>query len=188
MKVTTTFRHMGHDDKLRSYAEEKIKRIADKYFHRPQEATVILVTEKFRHSAEITLHADNIALAGKDEEDDMKSAIDLALDKIEKQASKHRQKFKVKKRRPSAEREEEVGEGTFTVYRGIPPETSEEGFEPRVIKEDKFEPKPLAVEDAILHLEEVREDFLVFRNSESLKICVLYRRPDGHYGLIEPEE
>lgn len=181
MKVTVTFRHMESDPALRSYVEEKVTRIAEKYFHRPAEGQAILSAEKFRRTAEITAHGDNQVLTGKEEKEDMRSAIDLALEKLEKQAEKHRKRYKMRKR----ETAEEI---SFAVYRGKGPEPADEATEPRVIKTDRFTPKPMDVDDAVLLLSESKDDFIVFRDADSLKICVLYRREDGHYGLIEPEE
>lgn len=181
MKVTVTFRHMESDRELRSYVEQKISRVAEKYFHRPQEAQVILSTEKFRKIAEITLHADNNVLTGKEQMEDMRSAIDLALEKLEKQAEKHRKRYKSRKR-GSAE------EISFAVYRGGEEAADEEASEPRVIRADRFVAKPMEVEDAILLLSQTKDDFIVFRNAENMKFAVLYRREDGQYGLIEPEE
>ena len=179
IKVIVTFRHMDHDDNLRNYVEEKVQKLAAKYFHRPLEGQVILATEKFRKLAEISIKADNNALMGKDETEDMRSAIDSALDKLEIQARKHREKFKPRKGQGE-------GEGTgFAVFRG---DGMEEGFEPRIVKEERFVPKPMTVEDAALMFEDGRDDFLVFRNADNFRVCVLFRRPDGHLGLIEPEE
>jgi len=180
MKVTVTFRHMENDNEVRSYVEEKVTKLAKKYLHRSQEAQIVLGAEKFRRTAEITLKADNNVLVGKEEKEDLRSAIDLALDKLEIQARKHRERYKPK-------RKSSVFDGVFAVFRGDLGELTDEGFEPQVIKVDKFVPKPMSVEDAILFLEDSRDDFIVFRNAYGLSFCVLYRMPDGHYGLIEQE-
>jgi len=179
MKVITTFRHMDPDDQLRSYVEDKVTRLAEKYFHKPQEATIVLETEKFRRMADIIIRADNSVFTGKEEKEDLRSAIDLALDKLEKQGRRHKQKYK--KRRGGAE-----DGASFAVFHGEH-EALEEAAAPEVIKVDRFVPKPMTVEDAILLLEDIGDDFVVFRNADSMNICVIFRRPDGNYGLIEPE-
>lgn len=180
MKVTVTFRHMDADDELREYVDEKVQKLAGKYFHRPLEGMVVLTTEKFRKLAEISVKADNNVMMGKDETEDMRSAIDSALDKLEIQARKHREKYKPRK--GGAEPEAGI---TFTVFRG---EEKGPESEPRIIREDNFVPKPLTIDDAALLFESGRNDFVVFRNADNMRICVLYRRPDGNLGLIEPEE
>jgi putative sigma-54 modulation protein len=180
MKVNVTFRHMEADDQLRAYVDEKTQKLATKYFHRPLEATVVLTTEKFRKAAEISIKGDNLVLIGKDETEDMHSAIDAALDKLEIQGRKHREKYKPRK--GGAAEAEPAG---FAVFRGA---NLGEEFEARIIKEERFVPKPMTVEDAAMLFEDGRDDFLVFRNAENMRVCVIFRRPDGHLGLIEPEE
>ncbi len=181
MKVTVTFRHMDPDDDVRDYVEEKISKLAGKYFQRPQEAQVVLDAEKFRRHAEITLKADNTTLVGKEEMEDMKAAVDSVIDKLEAQAKKHREKYKSRKKSGGSQ-------GAFAVYHGEPSEPPEENAEPEVIRMDTFVPKPYTVEDAVMLLDDSRkDDFFVFRNADTLEICVLFRRPDGNYGLIETE-
>lgn len=178
MKVNVTFRHMDTDDELREYVEEKVTRLCEKYLHRPQDAEVVFTAEKFRRAAEITIKADSTLLTGKEEMEDARAALDSVLDKLEIQARKYREKFKPRKR------------GSDDMAVPGPPvgeDPDDEDFEPRVIPDDTFVPKPMSVEDAIIVLEDQRDDFLVFRNADSLEICVVYKRRDGHYGLIEPE-
>lgn len=183
MKVIVTFRHMEADDGLREYVEEKTQKLAAKYFHRPQEATVILTTEKFRKLSEISIKGDSTTLIGKDETEDMRSAIDSALEKLEIQGRKHREKYKPRKGGAPAD-EETSG---FAVFRGGKDSLGEE-FAPRIVKEERFVAKPMTVDDAASLFEDGRDDFLVFRNAGNMRVCVLFRRPDGHLGLIEPED
>jgi len=169
---------MDPDSAIRSYVEEKIDRLAKKYLQRPLEAQVILEAEKFRRTAEITLKAENSVLVGKEEQEDLRSAVDLVLDKLEIQAKKHREKYKNRKKSGLDEAH------SFAVYRGRDEEGEQTG-EPSIIRSDKFVPKPYSVEDALILLEGSRDDFMVFRDADSMGICVLYRRPDGNFGLIE---
>ncbi len=183
MKINTTFRHMDSDDDIRSYVEEKLEKLAGKYFRKPQEADVILSAEKFRRSVEIILRADNMQLTGKEEKEDLRSAVDLVLDKLEKQTRKKSKKIDRKKNRSNDLK------NSFAVYRQAEESPGEtEGTEPEVIKADRFIPKPMSVDDAVVILEEQGDDFIVYRDAESMSIAVIYRRPDGNYGLIEPEE
>jgi putative sigma-54 modulation protein len=178
MKVNVTFRHMDPDEELKAYVQEKVTHLCDKYFHRPQDAAVVLTAEKFRRIAEINIKVDNTLLNGREEKDDPRSAFDLALDKLEIQAKKYRGKYKVRKRTGA--------EADLAPETPVPAgESEEDDTEPRVIPDDHFVPKPLTVEDALLALDESEEVFLVFRNADNMEICVLYHRADGNYGLIE---
>jgi putative sigma-54 modulation protein len=178
MKVHVTFRHMEPDEALKEYVEEKLNHLCDKYFHRPQDATAVFTAEKFRRIAEITVKVDNTLLNGKEEKEDPRTAFDLALDKLEIQAKKYRGKFKVRKRggaeEGAAEGEPEAAEGP-----------DDEEFQPQVIPDRNYVPKPLTIEDALLALDATPQEFIVFRNADTHEFCVLYRRADGNFGLIE---
>ena len=76
------------------------------------------------------------------------------------------------------------GEGTFNVLAGAESSNAVVG---RVIESRRFVIKPLTVEEAVLALEEEGGEFLVFRNASHERINVLYQRPDGNLGLIDPE-
>ena len=136
----------------------------------------MLSVEKFRHTAEISITGDRLTIIGKEETGDMYSAIDMALDKLEKQIKKSKQKIR-ERRSGSKNRSIEL------IY-----EEAELPEDDNVlqIKIKNIEYKPMDVEEAVLQMDLVSDNFLVFTNARSDKINVLYRRKDGHYGLIQP--
>ena len=177
MDITVTFRHMEPTESLRLYAQEKLSKIK-KYLDSPMEAHVVLEVEKFRHIADVTLNVDGTRIKGAEETDDMYSAIDQVMDKIEAQVKRHRSK--IRGRRPENIRGEETLEG----------ETAEEVVvqapeEPGIVVE-KLASKPMDPEEAAMQLNMSQQDFLVFRNSRTKEMNVIYKRRDGHLGLIEP--
>lgn len=100
--VSVTFRHTDPTDALKQYAEAKIHRLG-KYFSEPLEAHVVLAVDaKQRQVAEVELHAHGAVIHGKEEQADLYAAIDLVLDKIERQVKKQKAKSKGKRRRNSA--------------------------------------------------------------------------------------
>jgi putative sigma-54 modulation protein len=102
VKVAVTFRHTVPTEALKQYAEEKIHRIG-KYFSQPLEAHVVLsVDSKERHTAEIELHTHGTMIHGKEETEDLYSAIDLVIDKVGRQAQKQKEKTKLSRRRAKA--------------------------------------------------------------------------------------
>jgi putative sigma-54 modulation protein len=102
VKVAVTFRHTVPTEALKQYAEEKIHRIG-KYFSQPLEAHVVLsVDSKERHTAEIELHTHGTMIHGKEETEDLYSAIDLVIDKVGRQAQKQKEKSKLNRRRAKA--------------------------------------------------------------------------------------
>ena len=102
IKVSVTFRHIDPTEALKRYVEQKIQRIG-KFFPQPSEAHVILAVEsKECQFAEMELHAHGTTLHGKEEHQDLYAAIDLTIDKIERQIKKLKDKTKLKPRRSNA--------------------------------------------------------------------------------------
>jgi putative sigma-54 modulation protein len=194
MRITVTFRHMEATDALRQHAEKRLRRIA-KYVHRAVDAHVILSVVKRRHVAEIVLNADRTTLTAKEETGDLYSAIDLAADKIEQRARKHTEKLKSHKLSAPSRRARESAPPP------APPEHNGPGLRVDVIRADSFgrrngpevihtkrlPVKPMSVEEAVMQMDLMSNEFLVFRNAATASLSVVYRRKDGHYGLIEPE-
>jgi len=175
MQTSVTFKNLDSSDTLKSYVEEKLDRF-DRLLDNPAEANVVLSVEKFRHMAEINIIGDRLSINGKEETIDMYSAIDMVLDKLEKQIKKSKEK--IRERRSS----------TKTRNRGLPTDETgmpEEELELRV-KIKNIEYKPMHVEEAVLQLDLLNDNFLVFTNASSDRVNVIYKRKDGHYGLIQP--
>jgi putative sigma-54 modulation protein len=102
IKVSVTFRHTQPTEALKQYAEQKMHRVG-KYFSRPLDAHVILAVDaKERQVAEVELHTHGTMILGKEQHHDLYAAIDLAIDKIERQIKKQKAKTKLKRRRPNA--------------------------------------------------------------------------------------
>ena len=99
MQTSVTFINLDPSEALKAYASEKLDRF-DKYVDNPAKANVVLTVEKFRHIADINISADGFVVNGHEETSDMYSAIDMALDKIEKQIKKNKTRYK--KRRSTA--------------------------------------------------------------------------------------
>ena len=177
MQITVTFRHVDSTPALRHYAEDKVARMVRKYLKRPGDAHVILSVSKQRHVAEVTLQADHAPLFAKETTQDLYSAIDLAVEKLEHQAQKLREKRKEHKG-PSGDAR---AHGTDD---GAAPDATP--ARPRVIAR-RVSAKPMAVDEAVTTLDRTGDEFLVFTHVGSQQLAVLYRRKDGNYGLIEPE-
>ena len=97
MQTSVTFKNLDPTDTLKSYVRDKLDRF-DRLLDNPAEANVVLLVEKFRHIAEININGDRLTINGKEETNDMYSAIDMVLDKLEKQIKKNKQK--IRERRP----------------------------------------------------------------------------------------
>jgi putative sigma-54 modulation protein len=175
MQTSVTFKNLDPSEHLKSYVTEKLNRF-DKLLDNPAEAGVVLIVEKHRHIAEVNITGDRININGKDETGDMYSAIDMVLDKLEKQLKRSKQK--IRERRASAK-------GQTRTIREEGVRMTDEDLTPQ-IKVESLEYKPMDVEEAVLQMDLNDQGFLVFTNARSSQINVLYRRKDGHYGLIQP--
>jgi len=177
MRTSVTFKNIDPSEPLRLYAQEKLDRF-DKYLDNPAEASVILSVEKFRHIAEVNITGDKLSINGKEETSDMYSSIDLALDKLEIQIKKNKQKIR-NRRTGSKSRTKDKG---FTA--------ASEGFEEDAPSQQlhfrNIEYKPMDIEEAVMQMELVEDNFLVFTNARTDQVNVLYRRKNGQYGLIQP--
>ena len=176
MDITVTFRHMEPTESLRTYAEEKVSKI-NKYLDFPVEAHIVLTVEKFRHVADVTLSLNGTMVKGVEETEDMYSAIDHVMDKIEIQVKRLRSKER------SRRVDSKKGDDALETETEGPSGPSAE--EPGIVVE-KLDAKPMAPGEAAMRRNMMSQDFLVFRNSRSREINVLYKRRDGNLGLIEP--
>ncbi len=175
MQTSVTFKNLDPSENLKSYVRNKLNRF-DKFLDNPVEANVVLLVEKFRHIAEINISGDRLNINSKEETGDMYSAIDMVLDKIQKQIKKNKQK--IKKRRG----------GTKAIQKKVMVENIKPGDEEveKQVRVKNIEYKPMDVEEAIMQMSLEKYNFLVFTNARTEKINVLYQRNDGHYGLIQP--
>ena len=175
MQTSVTFKNLDPSDHLKSYVGDKLDRF-DRLLDNPAEANVVLAVEKFRHIAEINISGDRLTINGKEETVDMYSAIDMVLDKLEKQIKKNKEKIR-ERRSASKNRSRSMLDDISS----LPDEDIE-----RQIKIKHIEYKPMDIEEAVLQMDLIEDNFLVFTNARSDQINVLYRRRDGHYGLIQP--
>ncbi len=174
MQTSVTFKNLDPSDTLKSYVTDKLNRF-DRLLENPAEANVVLSVEKFRHIAEINIAGDRLTIIGKEETIDMYSAIDMVLDKLEKQIKKNKQK--IRERRTGSK----VKNFAIEEEAALPDEENE-----RQVRVKNIEYKPMDVEEAVLQMDLMTDNFLVFTNARSDRVNVLYRRKDGHFGLIQP--
>lgn len=177
MQISVTFKKIDPSETLKNYVNDKMDRL-DKYFDNPAEANVVLSVEKFRHAAEVTIAGDGFKVKGSEETDDMYPAIDMVLGKLEKQIKKNKKRFK--KRRAAARAGSERDRLKALDKAGL-----SEVKERKVIRAEQIEVKPMDIEEAIMQMELINNSFLVFRNTRTERVNVLYRRRDDNYGLIE---
>lgn len=173
MKITVSGRHLEITPALKSYAEEKVSKM-DHYLSEISEAVVTLsIEKKYRHRAEVQLKVNGMLIQAEGVTDEIYSAIDEVADKLERRIKKYKEKL-VSKRKGGAK-----PEGAATAA----PERPSTGT---IIKNKRFELKPMSPDEASMQMELLDKDFFVFVNDKSGDINVIYLRRDGNFGLIEP--
>lgn len=175
MQVAVTFRHMETDEGVKDYVKEKVQKL-QKYVENPREVHVVLTVEKFRHIAEITIVGNGATFNSQGRDNDLYAAIDQMVDKMERQIRERREKVRRKRTTPSkaplplSGKVGEVREGDLS----------------SLIQKKRTIAKPMSLEEALSQLHLSKKDFLIFINSDSGQMNVVYRSKNGGYGWVEP--
>lgn len=159
---------------IRKYVEEKIGRL-DKYFENPGSLTanVLVRIRGIDQIVEVTIPAKKMILRGEERNKDLYAAIDLVSDKIERQIRKNKTRMQKKATKPSM------------IDFNMNFEAEENEPEETVVKRKKIEMKPMSEEEAILQMNLIGHEFFVFKDANTGEVCILYKRKDGGYGMIE---
>ncbi|MBE2250333.1 MAG: ribosome-associated translation inhibitor RaiA [Myxococcus sp.] len=185
MQMNITFRHVDPIESLKTYSQEKVDKV-DKYLDQASEAHVVLSVEKHHHQADITIHSGPYMLRGKERSQDMYASIDLAMDKIERQLKRYKERLKEKHGRDRVHHRQELVEQMkwrHQVFESAHDEAADQT--PKIIKKNEFLARPMSIEEAVVQMDLINNDFYVFTNSTSMEMNVVYRRKDHTFGLIE---
>ena len=179
MRLQVKGRNLEVSDSIRSYAQEKLGKL-ERQLHDPTRVELELAVERNpsiaeNQIAEATIWTKGPVLRAKESSQDMKASIDQLVDKLERQVTRYREKRQRKSSRRDGALVEDVP--------GVPVET-----EGGIVKTKHFPDKPMTPEEAVLQLELVGHDFFVFRNADTGEVNVVYKRRDGAFGLIEPQQ
>ncbi len=202
MKVSYTGIKSGLPAKLQEKLDTKFAKLSKLVDGRGEkQAHVVVTSERYLHKAEITLHVHNHQLVGIGSDSDVFKAISAALDRIEKQAAKEGAKWRGTIRRSdsikvASAKDAEPGAAKPAPARKIAPgktaagtnghaRRSAAGADARVFRPDHHERgKPITLEEAMIEMEDGR-DYVAYRDADKQVVCMLIRRRDGHYDLIE---
>ena len=177
MKVTIIGRKVTLRDNFKELVARKLARF-DRIFEEDAEAKAVVTLEKNRQTVEITIRSHDMIYRAEASADEMNTALDEVVDSLGSQIRRNKKRL-AKKIRVSAfdvPRESSVAEK----------EADEEKYQ--VVRTKHFAVKPMSVDEAILQMELLEHQFFLFRNEETAEINVVYRRKDGGFGLLEPEE
>lgn len=179
MKIHFTGRGYEPTENIKTAIEEKLEKIR-KYLADITEANVVFSVQKYRNSAEVILQGKSFSITSSEETDDMYSSVQKVLEKVERQAKKHRTKILGRKRKKN---------NKLIKHLANPEESSEvdlsEDRAVNVVRMDSYDVKPMPLEEAVMQMEISSRDFLVFHETSTENVNVLFWRKDGNLGLIE---
>lgn len=160
-------------DAIRSYIEAKIGKL-DKYFEHPDEITAsILIKESgVNQKIEVTIPIKTTILRAESINKDLYAAIDLVVEKLERQIRKNKTRMHKFSKDVVAE---------FIDFEIKEEEKEEEA----IVKRKTIEMKPMNEEEAILQMNMIGHDFFIFKNSDTDDVSVVYKRKDNQYGIID---
>lgn len=176
MKLTVTGRHVAVTEAARNDIARKLARLERLLSDGVVSAQCVIGRERGAYVCELTVHAraDHM-MRGAGRSASLPNAVTGAVEKVAQQVQRLADKWKTRKR------------GTAREAAATGPVDDGSRSAPRVIRSRDYAIKPMSLEDAVLELTVSVKAFLVFRQAASERVAVLFRRPDGHFGLIEPE-
>ncbi|MEM7352399.1 MAG: ribosome-associated translation inhibitor RaiA [Acidobacteriota bacterium] len=181
MRIEFTGRHYQLSEQVKEYTEQKLDKLK-RFLDEPVDIHVILEIEKRRQIAELHVSHRHGVLQATEEAEHMREAIHTCIEKVEKQARRSRSKFVDSRRR--SKRHDEDHHWPMEV---LDRETLNLGSQPKIIKTTRLPIKPMTIDEAVLELEQSKNEFFVFRDSSNDRVSVIYRRKDEHFGLIAPD-
>lgn len=174
MKITITARNTTAKEPFTKRVEKKLEKL-DRFFDDQAEASVTLTNEGGRETVEVTIKSKGMFYRTEKTTDDRMDSLEAAVDALVRQIVKN--KSRLEKRLRATAFDEPMQED-------IP--GTEEGF--HVVKVKRFAFKPMHVEEAILQMNMLGHAFYIYRNAQSGEVNVVYKRRNGDYGLIEPDD
>ncbi len=174
MNVHYTARQATLTPEIRAYCEKRLARLKS-LVDEVLDVNVILNVQKSRNKAEIHVRAKGVGYVVIEETLDMMDSLNRAFDTLETRIRKDRAKWREKKRRGGRER------------KALAPVVEAPETEKRVVRANHFSLKPMSLDEAIVQLDVKAKEVFLFRREGSQEWAAVYRRKDGHYGLVEPE-
>ena len=165
---------------IQEYANEKLGRI-EKYIGDSGKvrATVVVSVKNHNQKVEVTIPLKSIILRAEETKDDLYAAIDVVTDKLERQIRKNKTKLQSKKIKEKFSKD--------LMYDAIATLEDDDEEKNKIVKRKSVEVKPMSEEEAILQMELLEHQFYIFKDSETNKVAVVYKRKEGDYGIIESE-
>ena len=172
MKVTITAKKLNVSQAFTDYAEQKLDAKLERFFPEEAEAKITMSERREQIVLELTVSYGGMIYRAQETARDKNDALDVTVDRIIRQIRKHKTKI-----------EKNLRENAFA---GLAPEPEETDYE--VIRYKSFRMKPMSVEEAILQMNLLGHNFFLFKNAQTGIINVVYKRDEGNYAVLVPED
>lgn len=182
MNIEFRSRNFDLDDDIRGYAERKLEKVT-RFLEEPIEIRVTLQGTKHGQIADLHVAHRHDVLQVEEETEEMRDAINLAVDKMQRLVRRSRKKFQGRRRRA----DRRTNGANAWPLEVLERDSVSESEGPRIVETTELTIKPMSLEEAALDLDASEHQFLVFRNATNDRVSVLYKRKDSNYGLISPE-
>ncbi len=173
MKITVIGRKCTPRDSFKERAEKRLQKV-EKFFQGEAEAKITVTVEKNEQIVEVTIYHDGMIFRSQERAANMNDALDRCADSIVRQIRKNKTKV-----------EKKLRQAAFEEYEAIEKFEAEDSYD--IVRSKEITLKPQSVDEAILQMNLLDHQFYVFLDSSSYKICVVYARKDGGYGVIIPQ-
>jgi len=183
MKITFVGRNYELKEPTKSLIEKKLGGIRKRYFDRRIDVQVILTAQKYRHRCELNVHSDGFIEVVRSESNDMLQSIDSAIEKLEMMLRKRHDKMVSRKQRIDKRM---MAEGSSVAVAASSADFDDPKELPEIVQANRAIAKPISVSEAAWLLLESDDLFVAFRDIETDRVVVLYKRRDGKLGLIRP--
>ena len=175
MKLNIRGNKVDITDAMKKHIEIKLAKL-DKYFENPEEisANIVVRIKDLQQIVEVTVPTSKYTLRAEESHEDFYAAIDLMVDKLERQIRKNKTRLNDKYKNV------EMMEFNFNYEL----ESDEEETISKIVKRKNISMKPMDEEEAMLQIDLLNHDFFVFKNVDEECVSVLYKRKDGNFGII----
>lgn len=171
MKFNIHGKNIEVTDAIKGYIESKIGRV-EKYFKNTDlTATVTVRVRGKEQIVEVTIPASKMVLRAEEKHNDLYAAVDLVSDKLERQIRKNKTKARKNLKQT-------------IIFNDFDVDAAED-VDDSIVKRKVIDTKPMSEEEAILQMELIGHDFFLFKNGKTNEICVVYKRKDKGYGILE---
>ena len=190
MATTITGRNYEVTPDIHTLLDKKLPKIQERLFDDVIDVRVVLQVEKYRNICEIIIVGKEHDVKSVQESDEsMQDAINAALDHVKRQAQKNRKTIRDHHRKDGSRNKVDSAVTDWTVQVLEPGHLREEtdARGPRIIKTNNLPIRPMSIEEAAMRLDDSKNEFIVFRDLDTDKVSVMYKRRDNNLGLIAPE-